>query len=165
MNREPSADFRAILQTLSAHEVEFIIVGGVSAVLNGAPISTFDLDIVHSREPDNLSRLTKALTALDAYYRFHPDQEIRPDKPRLDSPDHQLLMTQHGPLDVLGSIGSDQDYGDLVDHSIRLEIGDGRAVRVLDLDMLIAIKEQLNTAKDRAVLPILRRTRDEIRRS
>lgn len=165
MDREPSADFRAILEVLSSHQVEFIIVGGVSAVLNGAPITTFDLDIVHERQPGNLRRLLEALRALDAYYRFQPQEKVRPDETRLDSPGHQLLMTRHGPLDVLGSVGSDQAYADLIDHSAPVEIGGGSDVRVLDLDTLIAIKEQLNTEKDRAALPILRRTRNENRRS
>ncbi len=41
----PTVDFVAILETLSANAVDFVVVGGVSAVLNGAPVSTFDLDI------------------------------------------------------------------------------------------------------------------------
>jgi hypothetical protein len=50
---KPKPDFLAILQTLAHHKVEFIVVGGVCAVLQGAPISTFDLDLVHSRASDN----------------------------------------------------------------------------------------------------------------
>jgi len=42
-------DFIGLLQTLKKHNVEFIIVGGASAALQGAPISTLDLDIVHQR--------------------------------------------------------------------------------------------------------------------
>jgi hypothetical protein len=36
--------------------VEFVIVGGVSAVLHGAPIVTQDLDISYRRHPDNVRR-------------------------------------------------------------------------------------------------------------
>ena len=32
------ADFSAILKVLARHEVEFIVVGGVCAVLLGAPV-------------------------------------------------------------------------------------------------------------------------------
>ena len=42
-------DLLVLLKTLIWHEVEFIVVGGVGAVLQGAPLSTFDLDIVHLR--------------------------------------------------------------------------------------------------------------------
>ena len=53
-----SIDFFEILNVLCAHEVQFIVVGGVSALLNGAPIMTFDLDIVHERSPENITFLS-----------------------------------------------------------------------------------------------------------
>jgi len=39
--------YQKILQTLVDHRVEFIVVG-CPAVLNGAPINTLDVDVVHS---------------------------------------------------------------------------------------------------------------------
>ncbi len=74
------SDFSAILRKLCDCNVDFLVVGGLSAILNGAPVNTFDLDLVH---------------------------------------------------------------------------------RVLDLETLIAIKEELGGEKDLAVLPILRRTLEE----
>ncbi|HTR34303.1 MAG TPA: hypothetical protein VMH80_00275 [Bryobacteraceae bacterium] len=53
----PASDFLAILRTLNEYGVEFIVVGGVGAVLQEAPISTFDLDVVHSRSIENAGRL------------------------------------------------------------------------------------------------------------
>lgn len=53
--------FHSILQTLVNHRVEFIVVGGVAAVLRGAPISTFDLDVVQSTTAENVTRLLAAL--------------------------------------------------------------------------------------------------------
>lgn len=35
-------DFYTLLKALVDFEVDFIVVGGVSAVLHGAPIATFD---------------------------------------------------------------------------------------------------------------------------
>ncbi|MDP3207854.1 MAG: hypothetical protein Q8M65_01775 [Rhodoglobus sp.] len=35
-----------LLGVLVRHEVEFVVVGGVAAVINGAPITTSDLDII-----------------------------------------------------------------------------------------------------------------------
>ncbi|MBW1690691.1 MAG: hypothetical protein JRJ70_08075 [Deltaproteobacteria bacterium] len=60
----PIPDFLEILKTLTEHEVDFIVVGGVCAVLHGAPVTTFDLDLVHSRSPENLERLILALKEL-----------------------------------------------------------------------------------------------------
>ena len=52
-------DFFAILEVLTKHEVEFILVGGLCAVIHGAPIVTMDMDIVHHREAENIERLLR----------------------------------------------------------------------------------------------------------
>jgi hypothetical protein len=44
-----------------------------------------------------------------------------------------------------------------------MDIGEGIRIRVLDLETLIAVKEELGGEKDRAVLPTLRRTLEEKR--
>ena len=41
MPAESRLDFEAIRRTLEAHIVEFIVVGGVCALLHGAPVATF----------------------------------------------------------------------------------------------------------------------------
>ena len=91
------------LRVLHRHHVDFIVVGGVCAVLHGAPVDTFDLDIVHSRDTANLDRLLGALDELGAHYRR---RDLKPGRSHLQSPGHQLLDTRFGPLDVLGEIGS-----------------------------------------------------------
>ena len=154
----------AILQTLLDHQVEFLIVGGVAAVLLGAPINTFDLDIVHSTDPANVSRVLAALGELDAIYRAQPDLRLRPTASHLSSPGHQLLLTRLGPLDLLGAIGNGRTYPDLLTHTTELKVGPSLSVRVLDLETQIAIKEEVGGEKDRAALPILRRTLEERRK-
>ena len=161
MPRETEADFQAILRVLAEHGVDFIVVGGVCGVLHGAPILTFDLDIVHSRKPDNVDRLLKALDVLDARYRSHPERDIRPGPTHLASEGHQLLTTRFGPLDVLGLIGAGRQYEDLLPHSLVMRVGRGLTVRLLDLDTLIETKQETAGEKDRAALAILRRIRQE----
>jgi hypothetical protein len=133
-----------------------MIVGGVSAVLHGAPVTTFDLDVVHARNPENIARLLSALEELDAVYRAQPERQLRPDESHLASPGHQLLLTRFGPLDVLGMIGKSRTWDDLLDHTRSLEVEPGVVVRVLDLETQIAVKEELGSPKDAAVLPLLR---------
>jgi len=90
-------------------------------VLQGAPVVTQDLDVVHSRDPDNLQR---------------------------------LLM--------LGAIGDPAcDYAQLLPETVEMEAGPGATVRVLELGALIRLTEQTATEKDRATLPVLRRTLEE----
>jgi hypothetical protein len=141
--------------------VDYIVIGGVAAVLNGAPISTFDLDIAHSRTEDNVLRLLAALAELGAYYRKKPDQRIRPDQRLLSGPGHHLLMTSAGPLDVIGAVVTGESYEDLLADSASVNLGQDLSVRVLGLRSLIRIKEALGGERGRAVLPILRRTLEE----
>lgn len=156
---------RKILLALRSADVEFVVVGGLAAVLNGAPVNTYDVDIVHSRDGANIARLLPVLDELDAVYRIQPERRLRPTASHLASRGHQNLLTRYGPLDLLGTIGQDLGYQDLVPHSVEMDIGEGIRVRVLDLETLISIKEELAGEKDTAVLPILRRTLEEKRRT
>jgi hypothetical protein len=159
---EPSRpDLLLILRTLSGHDVEFVVVGGVCGVLHGAPITTFDLDLVHSREPGNVARLLAALEELDARYRDPGGRVIRPAEANLLSPGHQLLVTRGGPLDLLGEIGRRRGYRELLPDTVTIALSEGLSVRALTLAALIREKEELAREKDRAVLAVLRRTLEE----
>jgi hypothetical protein len=146
------------------HRVDFVVVGGICAVLHGAPVATFDLDVVHSHDPANIHRLLGALRALEARYRLAGRRNRAPDESHLASPGHQLLITRYGPLDLLGSIGAGRDYQALIAHTVRMRIGPRLTVRLLDLPTLIEIKQETAGEKDKAVLPILRSTLEEKRR-
>ena len=157
-------DFGGLLRILVDHGVDFLVVGGVGAILQGATLSTFDLDIVHSTDPANITRLLAALRELDACYRAQPEKRLRPGQTHLSSPGHQLLMTRFGPLDVLGSIGKGRRYQDLLPHAAEMTIGEGIRIRVLNLETQIAVKEEIGQEKDIAALPLLRRALEESRR-
>lgn len=154
-------DFFSALRALHEVRASFIVVGGLAAVLDGAPVHTYDLDVVHSRDAVNIERLLPALEAMDAVFRAHPDRRLRPRPSHLASRGHSNLVTRFGPLDLLGEIGDGLGYQELLPHSIEMDVGEGIRVRVLDLETLIAIKEKLGGEKDLAVLPILRRTLEE----
>jgi len=147
--------FRDALEVFARHDVELIVVGGVAAVLGGAPMATFDLDVVHARTADNLERLGRALAELDARYRDPAGRLLRPAAADLAGPGHHLLLTRCGPVDVLGAIGRGRRYEDLLDDAATIELG-GLSVRVLGLAALIRTKEEAGRDKDRAVLDLLR---------
>ena len=154
----PESDFQRALRALHEGGVEFVIVGGMAAALNGAPVDTLDLDIIPARDEENLARLLRVLDAIDAIYRIHPSRRLKPDANGLVSPRPHNLLTSCGPLDVLGTIGRGLTYQDLLPHTVEMEIGGGMRVRVLDLATIVALKEELAGEKDLAALPILRRT-------
>ncbi|MGP0075091.1 MAG: hypothetical protein ACLPWF_24535 [Bryobacteraceae bacterium] len=160
----PALRYAATLGALSDGGVDFILVGGLAAVLSGAPVNTFDIDVVHSREPANVDRLLKVLDELDAVFRIQPERRLKPNASHLASTGRLNLITRYGPLDVLGTIGRGLGYQELIPHSVDLAISEDLRIRVLDLETLIAVKEELGGEKDRAALPILRRTLEEKRK-
>ncbi len=88
-----SPSFRAIFELLTKHEVEFIVVGGVAAVIQGAPVTTFDLGTLVRLREDNAERLSLALNELDARYREH-QAIVRPTKEDILAGGHLLLLTR-----------------------------------------------------------------------
>lgn len=73
-----------LLELLLDTGVQFVLVGGGAAVIHGAPITTQDVDIVHSREPENLCRLLKALEGLDARVVDLAGRDLRPTATALE---------------------------------------------------------------------------------
>jgi len=156
----PRARFAEILRLLATNEVEFVVVGMTAGVLQGAPVTTIDLDVVHRRDPENVARLLRVLRNLDAVYRHDP-RGLRPQESHLLSPGHQLLSTNCGDLDCLGSIDEGRTYEDLLPQSVELDLSAGLRIRVLGLSELLAMKIRAGRPKDLAVVPLLKATLDE----
>jgi predicted nucleotidyltransferase len=160
----PEGKLLATLRALRESQIEFILVGGLAAVLHGAPIQTYDVDLVYSREPANIGRLLTVLASMDAIFRIQPERRLRPLASHLAASGHLNLLTRYGPLDLLATIGRGLGYSDLLPHAAELDIGEGLRILVLDLETIIALKEQLGGEKDAAMLPVLRQTLIETRK-
>jgi hypothetical protein len=132
-----------------------VVVGGVAAAIEGAPVSTVALDIVPARDQANVARLLGALGEIEAHYRVRPELRRCPTAALLAGEGHHLLATRYGPLHVLGVIGKRRDFAALVRKARRRKFGE-LFVRVLDLEIQIAVKEELGFEKDRPVLTTLR---------
>jgi len=52
---------RDVFSSLQRHNVRYLVIGGIAAVLYGIPRATFDLDILIEATPDNAQRLLDAL--------------------------------------------------------------------------------------------------------
>ena len=159
-------EFLTVLRTLARAEVDFLVIGGVAAALHGVPATTFDLDLLHSRAPENRDRLHAVLTELEACYREHLPKILRPSIEDLGEGGHLLLMTRWGPLDLLGTVAEGREFAELEAHAVWMGIGEGLRVRVLSLEELIRLEERTNREKDRLQLSLLRKVleqRDEAR--
>jgi len=120
-------------------------VGGMAAVLQGAPVHTIDLDIVHALSEPNVIRLELALTELRAIFRYDP-RRIVPDRSHLQSRGRKLLQTAAGPLDLLPTSETATTFEDLLPDSDWLEV-DGARFRVLSLARLIEPNEGSSDAR------------------
>ena len=53
-----------VFRSFQRHDVKYVVIGGIAAILHGVPRATFDLDILIEAAPENAQRLLEAL--LDA---------------------------------------------------------------------------------------------------
>lgn len=158
----PPSGLTTLLARLAASGTDFVLVGALAAVAQGAPLTTFDVDVVHRRGADNVERLLEFLASIDARYRGRPSgQVLRPTREALLGAGHQLLITNLGPLDVLGAVEGGRGYEDLVHESVAVDV-EGERVKVLRLRMLTELKRGATSAKDLLALAVLE---DTIRRA
>jgi hypothetical protein len=148
-----------MLRALESHAVDYVVIGGIAAALQGSPYVTTDLDVTPAREAQNLVRLAAALDELDARVRA-------PGEPRgvpFDRSAQMLarvtvlnLTTRHGDLDITFEPSGTQGYPDLRRTALVLPLRRMR-IPVAHLADVIRSKEAAGREKDRVVLPTLRR--------
>ena len=156
-----------MLRTLVAHGVDFVVIGGVAARLRGAPILTQDLDVTPRMSPTNLEALGRALADLDARLRTarEPDGIAFPLDPDLLAAGRSwTLTTRLGDLDLVLHPAGTRGYEDLMRDADELTVAvePPLEVAVASLSDVIRSKEAAGRDKDRAMLPLLRRTLEEI---
>jgi hypothetical protein len=156
--------FADLLRVLSSAHVNFILVGGVASAAHGSPRSTQDVDVVYSRENENLKRLADALAPLHPYLRgAPPGLPFRLDEATLRSGLNFTLTTDLGWLDLLGEITGGGNYEDLLQHSVLVSVFDCQT-RLLNLDSLIQTKRAAGRPKDLEAVAELEILRDRKRK-
>jgi hypothetical protein len=147
----------AVLEGLIKADIKFILVGGLAAVVQGSPITTMDVDIVHKRSSENIVKLLGYLKSIGAFHRRPDDKVIEPTEWDVSGRGHALFTTQLGPLDILSVIEGGKTYGDLLEHTVDIEFR-GHTIKVLDLKMMIELKRASRDPKDKQRLPVLEET-------
>lgn len=156
-------DPRPILDVLVAHEVDFVLIGGLAAIAHGSARATFDLDVAYGRSDENVERLSRALIELGATLRGAPaDLPFRPDPETLRSGLNFTLTTRAGPVDVLGEPAGAPRYEEL-SRRASVERISGVRIRVSSIDDLIAMKEAAGRPQDKLDAAELRALSDELR--
>jgi predicted nucleotidyltransferase len=141
-------DIESLLRTLARNRVEFIIVGGAAATAHGSARLTEDLDIVYRRTPENIAALTSCLAPYKPYLRgAPPGLPFQWDAGTLTRGLNFTLVTDLGPLDLLGEITGGGRYEDLLPHTISLKLF-GVSCRCLGLRRLIEVKRAAGRPRD-----------------
>jgi len=154
-------DFEGVLRTLTSGNVEFILIGGMAAIVHGSSRVTEDLDVVYSRSPENLNRLVTAMTPLKPYLRgAPPGLPFLWDTRTLERGLNFTLVTSLGDVDLLGEIVGGGGYDDLRPHVVQIEVF-GITCQCIGLDRLIVVKRATGRPKDLDVAAELESLRDE----
>ena len=156
-------NYRAIIDALSEHEVDFVIIGAVALVLHGSSRVTRDLDLCYSRERSQLARLASALKPLRPTLRGAPDRlPFTLDVATLGAGLNFTLQSSAGDLDLLGEVTGVGPFAVVRRMSVVMSVYD-RDVRVLSLAGLERAKRATGRLKDlvdlEEILEIRRQTR------
>jgi hypothetical protein len=154
----PRLHLRGLLRVLADHQVNFVIVGGVGARLQGSPNITGDLDIVPDPSPDNLARLAAALSGPGT--RKKPvDSTAYVPHPYVEAAEFfadymAMYETPEGAIDVLIELPGVGSYDVLVREARGYQLRDAKlAIRVASLAHIIQSKETAGRSKDFIALP------------
>ncbi len=154
-------DYRGLLTSLVGGGVDFILVGGVAAVVHGSARLTQDLDVVYSREAGNIHRLAEAVRPSSPYLRGAPaGLPFRWDEETLRRGLNFTLTTSLGSLDLLGEIAGGGSYEDLLPFTVELTIF-GQVCRCLSLEKLIEVKRAAGRPRDLEAVAELEALREE----
>lgn len=158
-NKEPSAetDLSRILEGLLKANIKFILVGGLAAVIQGAPVTTMDVDIVHNQSSDNISKLLSFLKSISAVHRRPDNKILEAKKHDITGKGHALFTTKLGPLDVLAAIEGGKTYDDLIHQTVEIDFR-GFTLHVLNLQTLVSLKQHTKDPVDKHRLRILEET-------
>lgn len=144
-----------ILEALGRASVDFVVVGGIAAVLHGSARVTLDVDIAFSRERENCQRLAAALAPFSPKLRgAPPDLPFTLDAQTLRAGSNFTLETTLGDLDLLGEITGFSSYQEIKSFAEEKEVY-GLKIRVLSLEGLIRAKRAAGRPKDLDHLPEL----------
>jgi hypothetical protein len=162
MDDQPELSPERLLRTLSDHQVDYVLIGGVALQAYGHVRTTLDLDLIAAWAPGNLRRLAAALKELGAQLRG-VDADLLGidlgDPQQLQAGGNFLMTTPHGDLDVFAidqTAGAPRSYDRLRDRAVAVEVF-GVTLNVAHPEDLIRMKLAASQFRDR---PEVKRQQD-----
>jgi hypothetical protein len=144
--------FDRVIQSLIAHQVDFIIIGANAAIAQGAPLATVDLDLCCRHTKANCERLAQALKPFRPRLRGAPEGlPFQCDGPTLFAGSNFTFTTDAGDVDILGHVTGLGGYEEIVKGAVQIEFLGLRAL-VMSLEDVIKSKKAAGRTKDKLQL-------------
>ncbi|MHB8325735.1 MAG: hypothetical protein ACYDEA_01585 [Candidatus Dormibacteria bacterium] len=156
-----------VIEVLNRHGVAYVIIGGFAAAAQGSSLSTGDIDVTPERSPENLARLSEALTELDARVRVAETPEGVHFSHSGDSLLGIALLnltTRHGDLDLVMEPAGGTTYWELASRALTIQVH-GVEMTLAGLNDIIDSKAAANRPKDREAIRVLQELRDQLARN
>lgn len=150
MTAEPLLALAA--RSLARQKLDAVLIGNAAAALQGAPVTTLDLDFMFRKTPANLTRLKRIARELDAVLLtpFYPASGLF----RLSRDGDGLQF------DFMSRVDGVRSFEGLKARAHEVSFG-RHSLLVAGLEDIIRSKKAANRPQDRAVLPLLRKVLDE----
>jgi hypothetical protein len=149
-----------LLEKLLGGDVQFVVIGGVAAVLHGSTLLTRDLDICIPLGSESVLRIQAALKDLHPRIRAGSDVvSLELDEPSAAAVKNLYITTDEGRLDCLGFVDGVGDFGQVLRESVELDLG-GFSCHVLGIQALIRSKEALGRPHDQQTVVQLKALRE-----
>ena len=146
---------RELLEQLVAHEISFVLVGGLAVNAWGYVRGTRDVDLVPDPSPENLDRLAGLLTELGGRVEVAEGRlAASAIRTFLAAGDRTLVSTDLGPVDVLQGLPQIPAFRQLDADAVAVDL-DGTVVRICSLESLLAMKRASERPRDRDDLEAL----------
>ena len=148
-------ELEGVVPALVHGGAEFIVIGGVAAIIHGSARATFDVDLLYLCDEQNIQRLVNLFAPYKPYLReAPPGPPFAWDAKTIHNGLNFTLTTELGDIDLLGDVGG-ETYQTLLPHSFEVEAF-GVDFKCIDLPTLIRINEAAGRRKDLEAIAELR---------
>jgi hypothetical protein len=159
------ANIEQIVPVLYRGGVKFIVIGGAAGIIHGLARMTQDVDVVYSREEENISRLVATIGSLHPYLRdAPPGLPFRFDEATIRLGMNFTLTTSLGNLDLLGHVTGGGLYEDILPYT-EVQTAFGLPIRCVTLDYLIHLKRAAGRPKDFEMIAELELLLDDVKKN
>jgi hypothetical protein len=150
MNAEPLLN--KVARALAANRLEAVMVGNAAAALQGAPVTTLDVDFMFRKTAVNLKKLKAVAASLNAAILkpYYPVSDLY----RVVNDDEGLQLDFMAKLDGVRSFESLRSRASVVEFA-------GHELKVASLADILNSKRAAGRPRDLAVLDVLQKTLDE----